>query len=111
MRDGLLQGFQRAYDGNRAPLIIGNHFESWNGGTYMRAVEEVIETVCTKEEVRCVSFRQLVDWLDAQDPATLEKLRTLKVGEAPEQGWASFLAGRPAPAPKGVPGAPAAKVQ
>jgi hypothetical protein len=43
MRDGLLKGFDRAYEGNRAPLIIGNHFESWNGGTYMRAVEEVIE--------------------------------------------------------------------
>ncbi|KUO15351.1 polysaccharide deacetylase family protein [Streptomyces dysideae] len=109
MRDGLLQGFQRAYDGNRAPLIIGNHFESWNGGTYMRAVEEVIEQVCTRSEVRCVSFRQLADWLDAQDPDTLAKLRTLKVGEAPKQGWAAFLAGRPAPAPKGVPGAAAAR--
>ncbi|MFI6209327.1 hypothetical protein ACIBAI_23480 [Streptomyces sp. NPDC051041] len=108
MRDGLLRGFRRAYDGNRAPLIIGNHFESWNGGTYMRAVEEVVEEVCTKPEVRCVSFRQLTDWLDAQDPGTLRKLRTLGVGEAPGRGWASFLAARPAPAPKGAPGAPAA---
>ncbi|QTD99964.1 hypothetical protein [Streptomyces cyanogenus] len=107
MRDGLLKGFYRAYDGNRAPLIIGNHFESWNGGTYMRAVEDVVKEVCTKPEVRCVSFRQLVDWLDAQDPQTLAKLRTLEVGESPRQGWASFLSGRPAPAPRGVPGAPA----
>ncbi|MEU7054846.1 hypothetical protein [Streptomyces sp. NPDC046197] len=106
MRDGLLKGFYRAYDGNRAPLIIGNHFESWNGGTYMRAVEDVVKEVCNKPEVRCVSFRQLVDWLDAQDPQTLEKLRSLKVGEAPSQGWASFLSAHPAPAPKGVPGAP-----
>ncbi|MBN0048727.1 hypothetical protein JS756_32515 [Streptomyces actuosus] len=102
MRDGLLDGFRRAYDGNRAPLIIGNHFESWNGGTYMRAVEEVVQTVCNKPDVRCVSFRQLADWLDAQDPQALAKLRTLQVGEAPEQGWASFLSA--APAPKGVPG-------
>ncbi|GGX30150.1 hypothetical protein GCM10010297_59500 [Streptomyces malachitofuscus] len=109
MRDGLLQGFERAYQGNRAPLIIGNHFESWNGGTYMRAIEEVIETVCPKADVRCVSFRQLVDWLDAQDPATLKKLRSLGVGEAPKKGWKSFLAGGPAPAPKGAPGSPAAK--
>lgn len=109
MRDGLLKGFDRAYNGNRAPLIIGNHFESWNGGNYMRAVDEVVESVCTKPEVRCVSFRQLADWLDAQDPATLDRLRGLKVGQAPKQGWASFLSGRPAPAPKGVPGAPAVK--
>ncbi|MFF4504767.1 hypothetical protein [Streptomyces sp. NPDC001401] len=109
MRDGLLKGFRRAYQGNRAPLVIGNHFESWNGGTYMRALDEVIEKVCNKPDVRCVSFHQLADWLDAQDPQTLQKLRTLNVGQAPEQGWASFLSGHPAPAPKGVPGAPAAK--
>jgi hypothetical protein len=109
MRDGLLKGFRRAYEGNRAPLVIGNHFESWNGGTYMRAVDEVVENVCNKPDVRCVSFHQLADWLDAQDPQTLAKLRTLKVGQAPEQGWASFLTGDPAPAPKGAPGAPAVK--
>ncbi|MER5582183.1 hypothetical protein [Streptomyces asoensis] len=109
MRDGLLAGFHRAYDGNRAPLIIGNHFESWNGGVYMRAVEEVVENVCNKPDVRCVSFRQLADWLDAQDPQTLATLRTLDVGEAPKPGWASFLHGGPAPAPKGVPGAPAVR--
>ncbi|OKJ73850.1 hypothetical protein [Streptomyces sp. CB02460] len=91
MRDGLLQAFDRAYDGNRAPLIIGNHFESWNGGTYMRAIEQTIAAVCTKKDVRCVSFRQLADWLDAQDPATLATLRTLKVGQAPKAGWPAFL--------------------
>ncbi|WP_411103782.1 hypothetical protein [Streptomyces sp. cmx-4-9] len=97
MRDGLRQAFDRAYQGNRAPLIIGNHFESWNGGTYMRAVEESIESMCTKPEVRCVPFRELADWLDAQDPKVLEWMRTLDVGEAPKQGWDRFLtAGPPA---------------
>ncbi|MFG2925986.1 hypothetical protein ACGFYA_31325 [Streptomyces sp. NPDC048305] len=104
MRDGLLQAFDRAYNGNRAPLIIGNHFESWNGGTYMRAVEETIRTVCTQRDVRCVSFRQLADWLDAQDPAVLERLGSLKVGQKPSQGWASFLVG---PAAAGAPAGPA----
>lgn len=92
MRDGLLRAFDRAYRGNRAPLIIGNHFESWNGGTYMRAIEETIATVCVKDDVKCVSFRQLADWLDAQDPQVLAKLRELEVGEAPEGGWALYLA-------------------
>ncbi|MEE1930268.1 hypothetical protein V1J52_19120 [Streptomyces sp. TRM 70351] len=95
MRDGLLQGFERAYRGNRAPMIIGNHFNGWNGGIYMRAVEDVIKTVCVQEEVRCVSFRQLVDWLDAQDPRVLRKLRTLGVGEQPRKGWGTFLASAP----------------
>ncbi|MGX1884477.1 hypothetical protein [Streptomyces sp. NPDC055287] len=98
MRDGLLEAFDRSYNGNRAPLIIGNHFESWNGGTYMRAIEETIKTVCVKQDVRCVSFRQVADWLDAQDPQVLEKMRTLEVGAAPTEGWASFLTAQPAPA-------------
>ncbi|MCP3820285.1 hypothetical protein NLX86_19930 [Streptomyces sp. A3M-1-3] len=96
MRDGLLQAFDRAYRGNRAPLIIGNHFESWNGGTYMRAIEETIKTVCVQQDVRCVSFRQLVDWLDAQDPQLIERMRTLGVGKAPKEGWAAFLTAQPA---------------
>ncbi|WP_406303782.1 hypothetical protein OHA61_17310 [Streptomyces sp. NBC_00885] len=102
MRDGLVKAFDRAYNGNRAPLIIGNHFESWNGGTYMRAVEETIATVCVKRDVKCVSFRQLADWLDAQDPEVLRKLRTLQVGQAPMNGWAAFLATQPAGAPGSI---------
>ncbi|MEU5978662.1 hypothetical protein [Streptomyces sp. NPDC047315] len=96
MRDGLVQAFDRAYNGNRAPLIIGNHFESWNGGTYMRAIEDTIATVCVKKDVQCVSFKQLVDWLDAQDPKVVAKLRNLKVGEAPAEGWPGFMAAQPA---------------
>ncbi|NEE12350.1 hypothetical protein G3M58_38580, partial [Streptomyces sp. SID7499] len=72
-----LAGFQRAYESNRAPFYIGNHFEEWNGGIYMDAVEEVIKKVADKDDVRLVSFRQYVDWLDVQDPAVLAKLRTL----------------------------------
>ncbi|MGP4109401.1 hypothetical protein ACTWP5_00595 [Streptomyces sp. 4N509B] len=93
MRDGLLAAFDRAYEGNRAPLIIGNHFNDWNGGIYMDAVEDVIKELCPRDDVHCVSFRQLVDWLDAQDPQVLERLRTLDVGERPREGWKAFLAG------------------
>ncbi|WP_405188115.1 hypothetical protein [Streptomyces anulatus] len=86
-----LAGFQRAYESNRAPFHIGNHFEEWNGGIYMDAVEEVIKKVADKDDVRLVSFRQYVDWLDVQDPAVLAKLRTLDVGQAPAGGWNSFF--------------------
>jgi len=93
MRDGLMQGFERAYKGNRAPMIIGNHFEDWNGGVYMDAVEDVMKSVCQKREVRCVSFKQLVEWLDAQDPKVLERLRSLPVAEKPADGWRKFMRG------------------
>jgi hypothetical protein len=106
MRDGLLQGFERAYNGNRAPMFVGDHFESWNGGAYMKAVEDTIRTVCPQRDVRCVSFKQLSDWLDVQDPKVLAKLRALPVGEAPKDGWASYLSDAPAAA--SAPSAPAA---
>ncbi|RBM18929.1 hypothetical protein [Streptomyces sp. PT12] len=100
MRDGLLEAFDRAYDGNRAPLIVGNHFNDWNDGAYMNAVESVIKELCPRDDVHCVSFGQLVDWLDAQDPAVLERLRTLGVGERPDGGWEAFLQDLPAARPR-----------
>ncbi|MFJ5120623.1 MULTISPECIES: hypothetical protein [unclassified Kitasatospora] len=90
-RDAYLAGFDRTYNSNRAPFFIGNHFEQWNGGIYMDAVEETLKTIAGKPEVRLVSFRQLVDWLEAQDQSTLRKLRTLNVGQAPTGGWETFL--------------------
>jgi hypothetical protein len=89
-RDCFLRGFQRAYSGNRAPLFIGNHFEEWNGGIYMDAIEEAIEVMARRPDVRLVSFRQLVAWLEAQDPALPAKFRTLDVGRKPAHGWAAF---------------------
>ncbi|MFE9428078.1 hypothetical protein ACFYNO_34565 [Kitasatospora sp. NPDC006697] len=90
-RDAYLAGFERAYNGNRAPMYIGNHFEQWNGGIYMNAVEEVLRTIAEKPEVRLVSFRQLVQWLEVQDPGVLRKLQALGVGEAPAAGWSAYL--------------------
>jgi hypothetical protein len=87
-----LAGFERAYTTNRAPLFIGNHFEEWNGGIYMDAVEEALKRMAEKKDVRLVSFRQFVDWLDAQAPAVLAKLRSLDVGKRPAEGWSAFLA-------------------
>lgn len=92
--EAYLNGFERAYGSNRAPFFIGNHFEQWNGGIYMDAVEDALKGMAGKKDVRLVSFRQFVDWLDVQDPKILAKLRTLEVGQAPAGGWNAFL--RPA---------------
>ncbi|MER5865113.1 hypothetical protein [Kitasatospora sp. NPDC002040] len=88
-RDGYLNGFERVYNGSRAPLFIGNHFETWNGGIYMQAVEDVVKSVCGREGVRCVSFRELADWMDAQDPKVLDQLRQLDPAQAPD--WATLV--------------------
>ncbi|MFF4313890.1 hypothetical protein [Streptomyces sp. NPDC001507] len=90
-----IAGFQRAYTTNRAPFFIGNHFEQWNGGIYMDAVEQAFKHIAREKEkgadVRMVSFRQFVDWMDAQKPEVLTKLRTLDVGQRPAGGWKTFL--------------------
>jgi hypothetical protein len=91
-RDAYLAGFTRAYQTNRAPYFIGNHFETWNGGIYMDAVELALREIAGYPDVRLVSFRQLVQWLEAQDPAVLDKLRTLSPGQSPRGGWQEFLA-------------------
>ncbi|MEU5580456.1 hypothetical protein ABZ791_14380 [Streptomyces huasconensis] len=85
--DAYIAGFKRAYETNRAPFFIGNHFEEWNGGIYMDAVEEALKHIAGKKDVRLVSFRQFVDWLDVQDPKVLGQLQGLEVGQAPAGGW------------------------
>ncbi|GAA5009984.1 hypothetical protein GCM10025734_53500 [Kitasatospora paranensis] len=88
-REGYLNGFERVYNGSRAPLFVGNHFETWNGGIYMQAVEDVVKSVCHRDGVRCVSFEELADWLDAQDPKVLERLRGLDPGQPAD--WAQLV--------------------
>ena len=90
-RDAYLAGFQRAYTTNRAPFFVGNHFEQWNGGIYMDAVEDALRSIAGQPGVRLVSFRQLVAWLEVQDPVVLDRLRGLPVGGAPPGGWPAFL--------------------
>ncbi|OQR65373.1 hypothetical protein B6E66_03295 [Streptomyces maremycinicus] len=87
--DAYMAGFNRVYYGSRAPLFIGNHFEEWNGGIYMKSVDQVIENVCTKKDVKCVSFQELADWMDVQTPATLERLRTLDPAQNPD--WSTVV--------------------
>lgn len=89
--DSLLAGFDRAYTSNRAPLIIGNHFEQWNGGIYMDAVEQVMRELARKPGVQLVSMRQLLDWMQAQPQWLQTKLTALEVGQQPAGGWKQYL--------------------
>jgi len=71
----LRHAFLTSYLGNRAPLSIGVHFETWNGWAYDHAVTRLLLGVCRLPEVRCVSYRELLDWLDAQPPRLLRRAR------------------------------------
>jgi hypothetical protein len=64
----LRQAFRTSYRGRRAPLSIGFHFETWHDGAYDRALARFLTETCRLRDVRCVSVRELVDWLDLRFP-------------------------------------------
>ncbi len=64
----LRHAFRTSYRGNRAPLSIGFHFETWHDGAYDRALAQFLDETCGLRDVRCASIRELVDWLDLRFP-------------------------------------------
>jgi hypothetical protein len=76
----LWSAFRTSYYGNRAPLSLGWHFETWNHWAYDHALARFLLNACRLPEVRCASHRELVDWLDAQTP---KRLRQFRAGDFP----------------------------
>lgn len=72
--------FKNNYFGNRAPVQIGHHFSTWNGGAYWAAFKEFAAFVCSKPEVKCVTMNEYVKWLDNLSP---EKLSSYRKGDFP----------------------------
>jgi hypothetical protein len=56
--------FETNYTGRRAPVFIGNHFSMWHNGAYTNALSAFVQETCSKPEVRCVSYRELAEWLN-----------------------------------------------
>jgi hypothetical protein len=67
--------FRASYLGNRAPLSLGNHFETWESWAYDHALTRFLVRACRMPEVRCDSFRELANWLDATPPKQLARWR------------------------------------
>jgi hypothetical protein len=89
--------FRTSYYGNRAPLSFANHFETWNNRAYNHALARVVLRACLMPEVRCVSFKELVDWLDAQPPARLGRYRLGRFRRYGEPGPPRLNHGHTAP--------------
>jgi hypothetical protein len=64
----LRRAFRTSYRGNRAPLSIGFHFETWHDGAYDRALARFLAETCRLRDVRCTSMRELADWLELRFP-------------------------------------------
>lgn len=58
--------FNANYAGNRAPVIMAGHFSRWNDGVYFAAMKQFAEETCGKAEVRCGTYNELVDYMEAR---------------------------------------------
>jgi peptidoglycan/xylan/chitin deacetylase (PgdA/CDA1 family) len=65
MKDAYLDYFNNNYEGNHAPVVIGHHFSAWNDGVYWKVMKSFAEDVCGKPKVKCVTFREYVDYLNS----------------------------------------------
>jgi len=66
--------YENALNGNRAPLVIGNHFNDWSGNAFNPAVEQFMLEVCDRPETVCTTYQNVIAWMQAQDPAVLTEL-------------------------------------
>ncbi len=64
--DSYLEYFNKNYNGNRAPVYEANHFSEWNDGLYWEAMKSFAQQVCGLPDVKCVNFRDLVDYMEAK---------------------------------------------
>lgn len=65
MLDTYMAYFEGNYYGNRAPVHIGHHFSKWNGGAYWEAMQETAHRVCGLPEVKCVTYKELLAFVEA----------------------------------------------
>jgi hypothetical protein len=71
MLQSYLDYFRASYSGNRAPLHIGHHFSDYQNGAYREALKAFARMVCGLPEVRCVTYTELADFMDAQNAETV----------------------------------------
>jgi hypothetical protein len=63
-KDAYMSYFLSNYNGNRAPVSIANHFSKWNDGVYWEAMKDFAKEVCGLPQVRCATFKELVEYLN-----------------------------------------------
>jgi hypothetical protein len=68
--------YRAAAEGNRAPLVVANHFNDWSGGAFSDATEEFMGQVCRQPETICATYTEVIAWMSLQDPRVLERYRS-----------------------------------
>ncbi|UQE73997.1 polysaccharide deacetylase [Gordonia sp. PP30] len=63
--------YRRAFDGNRAPLVIANHFNQWSGNAFNPATADFMRETCGRPETICATYSDVIEWMELQDPQVL----------------------------------------
>ncbi|MPY98817.1 MAG: polysaccharide deacetylase [Actinophytocola sp.] len=71
------EAYRAAFAGNRAPLVVANHFNDWSGGAFREALDRFLGDVCRRPHTVCATYSEVVRWLRMQDRATLARLRAM----------------------------------
>lgn len=77
--------WDQAYNGSRAPILIANHFNKWNGDSFNPPAMDFMREKCGQPETYCATYQDVIAWMELQDPAVLAELQALPpvAGEAP----------------------------
>lgn len=75
---GYLTQFAANYNGNRAPLNIGHHFQPYRGGAYNRIFFRFAKAVCGLPEVRCATYSELAAYLQSAGPEAVAQYQSGK---------------------------------
>lgn len=67
--------YQQAYNGNRAPVLVANHFNAWNGDSFNKPALEFMQDTCGKKDTYCATYQDVIAWMELQDPAVLQQLQ------------------------------------
>lgn len=67
--------YNATFNGNRAPLVLGNHFNEWNNNAYETALTNFVLANCGQPETQCVPFSDVLAWMSVQDPDRLAQLQ------------------------------------
>ena len=67
--------FDQAYSGNRAPILIANHFNKWNGDSFNPPAMDFMKEKCGQPDTYCATYQDVIAWMELQDPEVLAALQ------------------------------------
>ena len=67
--------WDQAYNGNRAPILIANHFNKWNGDSFNPVAMDFMKDKCGQPDTYCATYQDVIAWMELQDPSVLARCR------------------------------------